>query len=269
MRGFNCGGNELNNGVLSHNEHKGQLVLNGTLRLLNIYVFNIWQPLTFNSLHAWEEKSQCLRLRGLGCGDNRSWRIRSLCRDHSCCYPVEHCSNNSVFPSVSECIFLKSSFGCGLIHRNTKYATMLAQNGINIPASSFIEWQITPSTTALYNPNPFQTFGFLPCHRYGHLNSWLAAILSEVEKKPHLSMALVIASHQSSPSRTQAVLSAPWKQDQGSCRGDESVSGSLSWYQHWRPFHGAGLSRPNPREERAINVCEEADASTTHLHVRT
>lgn len=97
---------------------------------------------------------------------------------------MEHCSNDSVFPSVSECIFLNSSFGCGLIHRNTKYATMLAQNGINIPASSFIEWQITPTTTALYNSNPFQTFGFLPCHRYGHLNSWLAAILSEVEKKP-------------------------------------------------------------------------------------
>lgn len=280
VRGFNYRGQELNNGALSHNEHKGQPGVNGTLLewAVEYILFNVWQPLTFNSPHAWEEKNKVSDWENERIRVWRSWRIRSLCTDHSCRYPGEHCSHNSVCPSVSECIFLKSSsfwMWFALTHRNRKCTSVRHSAGSEWDQASLVIHQV--AYYALYDPNPFQTshnpklrakrgkrpFWLPPCHR-----SWLAAILSEVEK-PHLSMELVIASHQSSPSRAQAVLSAPWKQDQGGCRGDKSVSGSLSRYQHWRPFHRAGLSRPNPRVGRAINDSEEADASTTQLHVGT
>lgn len=51
--------------------------------------------------------------------------------------------------------------------------------------------QLHQSSGGILRRVPGPIFGLLPCHRYGHLNSWLAAILLELEK-PHCRWCLLL-----------------------------------------------------------------------------
>lgn len=162
-----------------------------------------------------------------------SIRTRSPCRDHWCCFPLEHASNNWVFLSVHECIFF-------FLQIASYIATLLAQNGINIPSSSFIGWHIrtciTPILIKAHNLKLRATWraGWQPsCW------SWKQPPPHPHPPPPHLSMALVIASHQSSPSRARArPFSNVTTGSRQLPRGRVHIRLIIAMPTHWRPFHG-------------------------------
>lgn len=237
--------------------------------------------LSFPARTRGQKKSQCLRIRGLGCGDNSSWRIRSLCRDHSCRYPVQNCPNNSVFPSVSECVFSKAlPFGRGLVRRHGRCQLRTGPTFQRRHSSGGILRRVPlPYTTPTQAKALFQE-GRKPLLA----SSLLIAMVTQTAgwqpccwrwKTPHLSTAPALAPHQSSPSRAQAVLSAPCKQDQGSGPGDGSVSGSLSRHQHWRRFPRGWIipskSQRGPRDGclrrgRSLSLTAASEDMTSSTH---